>query len=88
MPDFAPPPPFIPLSPSTVFAHIPDLLRAFYDQRLQEGISIAEDDPFDQVHSQIGALGQIVVKDPPKERLKKRREMNGDGEAAKKSKKT
>ncbi|ORX39969.1 hypothetical protein BD324DRAFT_648586 [Kockovaella imperatae] len=60
--DYPPPPPFVPLAPSAISAQLPALLHAFYASRLESGLGIQEDDPFDHVHSQIGSMGQIVVK--------------------------
>lgn len=62
VPDYPPPPPFVPLNPSTIPTHLPALLHAFYAARIEAGKSVSEDDPFDPAHSQIGSLGQIVIK--------------------------
>ncbi|WRT67212.1 uncharacterized protein IL334_004178 [Kwoniella shivajii] len=62
LPDYPPPPPFIPLSPATIPTHLPALLHAFYATRMESGLSISEDDLFDPSHAQIGSLGQIIMK--------------------------
>ncbi|KAK8869732.1 hypothetical protein IAR55_000300 [Kwoniella newhampshirensis] len=61
-PDYRPPPAFMPLNSSTLTAHLPALLHAFYAARLESGLSITEDDTFDPPRNQIGSLGQIVIK--------------------------
>ncbi|KAK6902974.1 hypothetical protein L486_06429 [Kwoniella mangroviensis CBS 10435] len=65
LPDYPPPPPFIPLSVSSIPTHVPALLHAFYAARMESGLSIIEDDVFDPSHAQIGSLGQIIVKNVP-----------------------
>ena len=84
MPDYPPPPPLIPLNPSTLSSHVPALLHAFYAARLESGLSMTEDDPFDPSHSQIGSLGQIVVKNPPGTSTKKKKLVNGEEKVEKK----
>ncbi|KAK4686338.1 transcriptional activator SPT7, partial [Tremellales sp. Uapishka_1] len=64
IPDYPPPPAFIPVNPSTLSSHLPGLLHAFYAARLESGMSMASDDPFDPSLSQIGPLGQIIAKGP------------------------
>ena len=64
-PDFPPPPPFVPLNPATLQSHVPALLHAFFAARMESGLGLADDEGFDAPHTQIGMLGQIVVKQPP-----------------------
>nr|KIR85585.1 transcriptional activator SPT7 [Cryptococcus tetragattii IND107] len=59
---YPPPPPFIPLAATTLTTHVPALLHAFYAARIEAGHSLDEDDAFEPAHSQIGSLGQILVK--------------------------
>lgn len=59
---YPPPPSFIPLAATTLYTHVPALLHAFYAVRIEAGHSLDEDDAFEVAHSQIGSLGQIVVK--------------------------
>ncbi|KIR39329.1 transcriptional activator SPT7 [Cryptococcus deuterogattii 99/473] len=59
---YPPPPSFIPLAATTLYTHVPALLHAFYAARIEAGHSLDEDDAFEVAHSQIGSLGQIVVK--------------------------
>lgn len=63
-PEYPPPPPFIPLSTNTYQSQLPALFHSFFAARLENGLGLA-DDGFDSTHSQIGPLGQIVVKNPP-----------------------
>ena len=77
-PDYPPPPPFIPLTSSAI-SNLPALLHAFYAARLEAGLSISEDEPFDHTHSQMGPLGQITVKLPPAKKKK-----DDEAEAARK----
>ncbi|EIW69413.1 hypothetical protein TREMEDRAFT_62279 [Tremella mesenterica DSM 1558] len=64
-PDFPPPPPFIPLSTTTLHIQLPGLLHAFFATRIESGIGLVDDQGFDVQHSQIGMLGQVIVKNPP-----------------------
>ncbi|WWC69373.1 uncharacterized protein I206_103312 [Kwoniella pini CBS 10737] len=96
LPDYPPPPPFIPLNPTTIPTHLPALLHAFYAARIESGLSILEDDVFDPSQGQIGSLGQIIVKTQSSQTaipvgtagLKKKRDREDgnaeDGEEAKK----
>lgn len=59
---YPPPPSFIPLAAVTLHTHVPALLHAFYAARIEAGLSLNEDDVFEPAHSQIGSLGQILVK--------------------------
>ncbi|OXG85835.1 transcriptional activator SPT7 [Cryptococcus neoformans Gb118] len=59
---YPPPPSFIPLAAATLHTHVPALLHAFYAARIEAGLSLNEDDAFEPAHSQIGSLGQILVK--------------------------
>ena len=72
--DYEPPPPFVPLNPSSISSQLPALLHAFFNARLESGFGVSEDDPFDHVHSQIGSMGQIVVKNAAGQIKKKPRE--------------
>lgn len=63
-PEYPPPPPFIPLSSTTYQSQLPALFHSFFAARLESGLGLA-DDGFDNTHSQIGPLGQIIVKNPP-----------------------
>lgn len=72
-PDYAPPPPFTPLTPGTYKAATPGLLHAFYAERF-EGTPPEGDDAFDPVHANIGPLGQIVVKAPQNAPAKKKKD--------------
>lgn len=72
--DYLPPPPFVPLNPSSISSQLPALLHAFYNARLESGMGISEDDPFDHAHSQIGSMGQIVMRNAPGQIKKKPRE--------------
>ncbi len=72
-PDYAPPPPFIPLTAGTYKAATPGLLHAFYAERF-ETAPPEGDDAFDPVHSNIGPLGQIVVKAPQNAPAKKKKD--------------
>jgi hypothetical protein len=91
LPDYPPPPPFVPLNPATISTQLPALLHAFYASRIESGLGVSEDDSFDATHSVIGSLGQIVVKNPNTGMKKKReREVRdsaeGNGEVVKKPK--
>ncbi|TYJ55382.1 hypothetical protein B9479_003885 [Cryptococcus floricola] len=59
---YPPPPPFVTLSPITISTTVPALLHAFYNARVESGLSLSEDDAFDAAKAQIGSLGQIVIK--------------------------
>lgn len=61
-PDFAPPPPFIPLNPTTYTIQLPALLHAFFAARLEAGLGLEDDPAFDTAHSVIGSLGQVNIK--------------------------
>lgn len=84
-PDYPPPPPFVSLNPATLSTHLPALLHAFYASRMDSGLSITEDDPFDLAHSQIGSLGQIIVKSHSSLAAKKKKEVNGEEKEKRKS---
>ncbi|WVO13938.1 hypothetical protein L204_101563 [Cryptococcus depauperatus] len=75
---YPPPPPFVSLAASTLNIHIPALLHAFYAARIESGLPLGDNDPFDPLHTQIGSLGQIVVK---------KKSVDGKGEQKGKSKK-
>ncbi len=51
---------------------------------MDSGLSITEDEPFDPAHSQIGSLGQIVVKSQPVGGTKKKKEINGEEKSERK----
>nr|XP_019042309.1 hypothetical protein I302_08911 [Kwoniella bestiolae CBS 10118]OCF21239.1 hypothetical protein I302_08911 [Kwoniella bestiolae CBS 10118] len=96
LPDYPPPPPFIPLNISSIPTHLPALLHAFYAARMESGLSITEDDVFDPSHAQIGSLGQVIFKNPPTVNVvpsaggatkKKRDREKEDGEEEEKKKK-
>ncbi|WVR05165.1 hypothetical protein IAU60_002177 [Kwoniella sp. DSM 27419] len=78
--EYPPPPKFVPLVPSAIPTILPALLHAFYATRMEAGVTVTEDDPFDPSHAQIGSLGQIVVKGPPAANAasKKKRDREGD----------
>jgi len=84
--DYPPPPPFVPLNPNTLSAHIPALLHAFYAARLESGKGVSEDEPFDYTRSQISSLGQVIHKNPQANNAasKKKREGDGDGKSMEK----
>ncbi|WOO84408.1 Transcriptional activator spt7 [Vanrija pseudolonga] len=87
-PDYAPPPPFIPLNVNTYKQHVPALLHAFYAQRLEKGLGFDADDAFDSVHATIGPLGQIVQKSAAAAAPKKgqgKKDANGEEKKEKKS---
>lgn len=46
-------------------SHTPGLMHAFYAERVDKGLGLETDDPFDATHQAIGPLGQIVVKPLP-----------------------
>ena len=71
-PEYPPPAPFVPLTPSTYQTQLPALFHSFFASRLEGGLGL-NDDVFDPTHSQIGSLGQIVIKNPPA--MKKRPEI-------------
>ena len=71
-PEYPPPPPFVPLTSTTYQTQLPALFHAFFASRIDSGQGLA-DDVFDPPHSQIGSLGQIVIKNPPA--MKKRPEI-------------
>lgn len=92
LPDFPPPPPFIPLNASTIQHHLPTLLHSFFMGRQESGAGLDDDEGFDTAHSQIGSLGQIINKaiHPVVPKKKKEVVKNPDrvnGEAPKKKKK-
>lgn len=62
-PDYPPPAPFVPLSATSYQSTLPALFHSFFAARIEAGLGLG-DDAFDQVHSQIGPLGQIVIKAP------------------------
>lgn len=61
-PDYAPPPPFIPLSAASYKSAAPGFMHAFYAERLEKGGALDADDAFDAAQATIGPLGQIVQK--------------------------
>jgi hypothetical protein len=63
-PEYPPPRPFLPLSNSNWQNQLPNLFHSFFKARIDGGQGL-QDDGFDHSHSQIGSLGQIVVKAPP-----------------------
>jgi len=63
-PEYPPPRPFLPLSNSTWQNQLPNLFHAFFNARQEAGQGF-HDEGFDHSHSQIGSLGQIVIKAPP-----------------------
>lgn len=63
-PEYPPPRPFLHLTQSNWQNQLPTLFHAFFNARLEGGQGLA-DEGFDHSHSQIGSLGQIVVKAPP-----------------------
>ena len=88
LPDYPPPPSFIPLNASTISTHLPALFHGFFDQRIESGRGLADDVVFDPARSQIGTLGQIVVKNPPgtATAIKKKRESEEAKKEEKKAK--
>jgi transcriptional activator SPT7 len=62
----------VPLSATTYQTQLPALFHSFFASRIDSGQGLA-DDVFDAPHSQIGSLGQIVIKNPPA--MKKRPEI-------------
>ncbi|KAE8541103.1 hypothetical protein D1P53_002457 [Cryptococcus gattii VGV] len=89
---YPPPPSFIPLAATTLTTHVPALLHAFYAARIEAGHSLDEDDVFEPAHSQIGSLGQILVKGKTGESKGdgkgkgKKREREGEDEAGERKK--
>ncbi|WVQ87371.1 hypothetical protein IAS59_001095 [Cryptococcus gattii] len=89
---YPPPPSFIPLAATTLATHVPALLHAFYAARIEAGHSLDEDDVFEPAHSQIGSLGQILVKGKPGESKGdgkgkgKKREREGEDETGERKK--
>ncbi|WWC89960.1 uncharacterized protein L201_004889 [Kwoniella dendrophila CBS 6074] len=66
LPDYPPPPTFIPLNLNTLSTQLPGLLHQFFNTRFSDsGLTIIEDDLFDHSHSQIGSLGQIIYRNNP-----------------------
>jgi hypothetical protein len=63
-PEYPPPRPFLPLTNSTWQNQLPNLFHAFFNARQEAGQGF-QDEGFDHSHSQIGSLGQIVIKAPP-----------------------
>jgi len=63
-PEYQPPRPFLPLSNSNWQNQLPTLFHSFFNARVEAGQGL-QDDGFDHSHSQIGSLGQIVIKAPP-----------------------
>ena len=89
-PEFPPPPPFVPLTQAAVSSSVPALLHAFFAQRIESGVGLADDEGFDPAHCQIGSLGQVVHRSAAavsSSIAKKKREREGDaGKEEKKSK--
>jgi transcriptional activator SPT7 len=63
-PEYPPPRPFLPLTNSSWQNQLPNLFHAFFNARQEAGQGF-QDEGFDHSHSQIGSLGQIVIKAPP-----------------------
>jgi len=63
-PEYPPPRPFLPLTNSTWQNQLPNLFHAFFNARQEAGQGF-QDETFDHSHSQIGSLGQIIIKAPP-----------------------
>lgn len=82
-PDYAPPPPFIPLSAASYKSAAPGFMHAFYAERLEKGGTLEADDVFDAAQATIGPLGQIVQKAPANAPAGKKK----DGEKKKPAKK-
>jgi transcriptional activator SPT7 len=80
------PPPFIPLSAPTYINQLPALLHAFFASRIESGLGLA-DEEFDGPQAQIGSLGQVVVRAPTQQGVKRKKDggnkgddgMNGNG---------
>lgn len=83
-PDYAPPPPVIPLSSTTYTLYTPGLLHSFYAQRIESGMGVDKDEPFDAAQGTIGPLGQIVLKPLPGATPAKKKK-DGDEKKEKKS---
>ena len=86
LPDYPPPPPFIPLNQNTLHHHLPALLHSFFASRQESGAGLLDDEGFDFGHSQIGSLGQIVNKFQSTLATKKKKEVvvvNGNGDMGK-----
>ena len=73
LPDYPPPPPFIPLNPTTLPTQLPALLHAFFAARMESGLGLADDVTFEPSRSQLGSMGQIVIKNAPSLPAKKKR---------------
>lgn len=74
VPDYPPPPPFVPLTPASYKSATPGLLHAFYAERLEKGGTLEADDAFDPAQATIGPLGQIVQKAPPGNQTTKKKD--------------
>lgn len=64
LPDYPPPPPFVPLTPATYKSTAPSFMHKFLADRLEKGGTLEADDAFDPAQATIGPLGQVVVKAP------------------------
>ncbi len=87
VPDYPPPPPFVPLTQSNYISQLPSILHSFFSSRLNGEKGLQDDGEFDPARAQIGPLGQIISKNPVTVPGPRKKEVKENGDALVREKK-